>query len=216
MTDPTLTYTDHQYTHQIPLIPDRSPITVGRAADADLSLRTDPDISRLHATLERIGDYWTVIDESLSRNGTFVNGKRIRGRHTLHPGDIIRIGATTLTYHGEPATDCGITNIGDTPDGPLDLTPAQHAVLTELCRPFHHGTDHPIPASNQHIADALHLSTETVKTHLQALYTKFQLDDLPRNQKRSRLVARALTNNPTPAHPRTPASIKAAPRDLHG
>ncbi|REE71411.1 regulatory LuxR family protein [Rhodococcus wratislaviensis] len=199
MTDPTLTYTDHEHTHQMPLTPDRSPITVGRSADADLSLQTDPDISRLHATLERIGIYWTIIDESLSRNGTFVNGTRIWGRHTLHPGDVIQIGSSTLSYHGEPPTDCGITNIGNTADRPLDLTPAQHAVLTELCRPFHDGTDHPIPASNQHIADALQVSIETVKTHLHALYTKFHLDDLPPHHKRAQLAARALTHRiPTP------------------
>ncbi|MDI9939172.1 FHA domain-containing protein [Rhodococcus sp. IEGM 1351] len=200
MTDPTLTYTDRGYTHQIPLSPDRSPIIVGRSAHADLSLRTDPDISRLHATVERIGIYWTITDESLSRNGTFVNGTRIRGRQTLHPGDVIRIGESTLTYHGEPATECGVTNIGDTIDTPIDLTPAQHIVLTELCRPFHDGTDHPIAASNQQIADALNVSTETVKSHLRAICTKFDIDDLPRNQKRARLVALALTNNIVTPH----------------
>ncbi|MFC9761855.1 FHA domain-containing protein [Rhodococcus jostii] len=195
MTDPTLTYTHREQTHQITLTPDHSPITVGRSADADLSLQTDPDISRLHATLERIGLYWTITDESLSRNGTFVNGTRIRGRQTLHPGDVIRVGASTLSYHGQPPTDCGTTNIGNTADRPHDLTPAQHAVLTELCRPFHDGTDHPIPASNQHIADTLQVSTETVKTHLQALYTKFHLDELPPHHKRAQLAAHALTHS---------------------
>ncbi|MCQ4118426.1 FHA domain-containing protein [Rhodococcus tibetensis] len=195
MTDPTLTYTHGGHAHELTLTPDRSPIVIGRSAYADLSLPTDPDISRLHATLERIGTYWTITDESLSRNGTFVSGTRIRGRQTLYPGDVIQIGEYTLTYHGEPATNCGITNIGDTIDGPLDLTPAQHSVLTELCRPFHDGTTHPFPASNQQIADALHLSPETVKTHLRALCAKFQIDELPRNQKRTRLVALALTNN---------------------
>ncbi|QDQ93048.1 FHA domain-containing protein [Rhodococcus sp. WB9] len=199
-TDPILTYTDHEHAHQISLTPDRSPITVGRSADADLSLQTDPDISRLHATLERIGLYWTIIDESLSRNGTFVNGTRIWGRQTLHPGDVIRIGKCTLTYHGEPATDCGITSVGDTLDTPIDLTPAQRIVLTELCRPFRDGTDHPIPASNNQIADALNLSAETVKSHLSAICTRFDIDDVPRNQKRARLVALALTNSIVTPH----------------
>ncbi|MHA4853304.1 FHA domain-containing protein [Rhodococcus sp. MSC1_016] len=195
MTNPALTYTDHGHTHELPLTPDRSQLIIGRSAHADVSLPTDPDISRLHATIERIGSYWTITDQKLSCNGTFVNGTRIRGRHTLHPGDIIRIGDSTLTYHAEPETDCGETGIGDTLDTPPNLTPAQHAVLTELCRPFHAGTDHPLPASNQHIADALHLSTETVKSHLRALCSKFQIDDLPRNEKRGRLVALTLTNN---------------------
>lgn len=98
------------------------------------------------------------------------------------------------TYHGEPGTDCGVTHIGGTVDADIVLTPAQRTVLTELCRPFHDGTDHPIPASNRQIADALHLSTETVKTHLRALFSTFQIEDLPQNQKRSRLVTLALNN----------------------
>ncbi|WP_009475868.1 FHA domain-containing protein [Rhodococcus sp. JVH1] len=199
MTNPALIYTARGHTHEMPLAPDRSPITIGRATHADLSLQSDPDISRLHATVEHLGIYWTVCDKGLSRNGTVVNGTRLRGRHILHPGDVIRIGASTLTYHGQPATDCGITNIGDTLDTPLHLTPAQHTVLNELCRPFHDGTDHPIPASNQQIADALHLSIETVKTHLRALFTTFQIDDLPQHHKRTQLATRALTHHiPTP------------------
>ncbi|WP_244373390.1 FHA domain-containing protein [Rhodococcus sp. ZPP] len=197
---PVLTYTNHGHTHELPLTPDRSQIIIGRSAYADVSLSTDPDISRLHATVEHIGGYWAVTDESLSRNGTFVNGTRIRGRRILHPGDVIRIGDSTLTYHGEPATGCGETAIGDTLDTPPELTPAQHAVLTELCRPFHNGTDHPVPASNQQIADALHLSTETVKSHLRALCSKFQVDEFARNEKRGRLVALALTNKIATPH----------------
>ncbi|MDV7352163.1 FHA domain-containing protein [Rhodococcus oxybenzonivorans] len=198
MTNPALIYTDRGHTHEMPLTPDRSPITIGRATHADLSLQSDPDISRLHATVEHLGTYWTVTDKGLSRNGTIVNGTRLRGRHTLHPGDVIRIGASTLTYHGQPATDCGITNIGDALGTPPHLTPAQHTVLTELCRPFYDGSDYPI-ASNQQIADALHLSIETVKTHLQALFITFQIDDLPPHHKRAQLAARALTHNiPTP------------------
>lgn len=194
MTDSVLSYTDHGRTDEMVLIPDRSPIVIGRSSYADLSLPTDPDISRLHATVERIGIHWTITDDGLSRNGTFVNGTRLQGRQTLHPGDVIQVGESILTYHGEPGTDCGITHIGDTVDADIVLTPAQHTVLTELCRPFHDGTDHPIPASNRQIADALHLSTETVKTHLRALFSAFHIEDLPQNQKRSRLVTLALNN----------------------
>ncbi|MFD6390694.1 FHA domain-containing protein [Nocardia sp. NPDC060259] len=201
MTDPVLTYTDHGHAHQIPLTTDRSPIVIGRSAHADVSLPTDPDISRVHALIERIGTYWIITDESFSRNGTFVNSTRIRGRRTLRPGDVIRIGDSALTYQEDPATDCVETEIGDTLGTHPDLTPAQHAVLTELCRPFRDGTEYPIPASNHDIADALHLSTETVKSHLRALGVKFQIDDFPRHQKRARLVALALANSIATPHP---------------
>ncbi|GCE41731.1 FHA domain-containing protein [Rhodococcus sp. USK10] len=194
MTNSVLSYTDRGRTDEMTLIPDHSPIVIGRSSYADLSLPTDPDISRLHATIERIGIHWTITDDGLSRNGTFVNGTRLQGRQTLHPGDVIQVGESMLTYHGEPGTDCGVTHIGNTIDVDIVLTPAQRTVLTELCRPFHDGTDHPIPASNRQIADALHLSTETVKTHLRALFSTFEIEDLPQNQKRSRLVSLALSN----------------------
>ena len=35
-------------------------------------------MSRTHATLERLESDWTIADEGLSRNGTWVNGERVR------------------------------------------------------------------------------------------------------------------------------------------
>ena len=49
-------------------------LSVGRAEGSDLRLAWDPQISRLHAILERFGGSWTILDEGLSRNGTLVNG----------------------------------------------------------------------------------------------------------------------------------------------
>ena len=37
----------------------------------------DSEISRVHAALERIGDDWTVVDDGLSHNGTYLNGERV-------------------------------------------------------------------------------------------------------------------------------------------
>ena len=39
-------------------------------------LTWDPDASRVHAELVRLADAWVVVDDGLSRNGTFVNGER--------------------------------------------------------------------------------------------------------------------------------------------
>src|SRR4051794_40322044 len=38
-------------------------VTVGRRPSCDLNLHWDPDVSRLHARLERVGDEWTVVDD---------------------------------------------------------------------------------------------------------------------------------------------------------
>lgn len=67
--------------------------TIGRGSDADWVLR-DPDVSRLHATIEcRAGDYY-VIDNS--KNGVFVNdAKRPLGQgkeHKLIDGDRLIMG----------------------------------------------------------------------------------------------------------------------------
>ena len=58
-------------------------MTVGRAPGADVVLDDDPLVSRLHFTLELAGGVWTAVDNGLSRNGTFVNERRVSGRLQL-------------------------------------------------------------------------------------------------------------------------------------
>src|SRR3712207_5816904 len=72
------------------------------------------------------------------------------------------------------------------------LTESQRAVLLALCRPFKHGSAYAVPTTNQDIAAELFLSQDAVKTHLRALFAKFGVEELPQNQKRLRLVERAL------------------------
>ena len=59
---------------------DERTVTVGRRADNDVALAWDGEVSRVHAELERVGGEWVVVDDGLSRNGTFVNGERVTGR----------------------------------------------------------------------------------------------------------------------------------------
>jgi DNA-binding NarL/FixJ family response regulator len=47
------------------------------------------------------------------------------------------------------------------------------------------------PASNQEIADAVHLSVEGVKGQLRTLSARFGVADLPQNRKRLELAERA-------------------------
>ena len=39
-----------------------------------------------------------LVDEGLSRNGSFVNGERVDGRRLLDDGDELRFGQTLLRY----------------------------------------------------------------------------------------------------------------------
>jgi pSer/pThr/pTyr-binding forkhead associated (FHA) protein len=79
-------------------------LTLGADPANDLALAGDPALSRLHAVLDRYGAGWCVRDLD-SRNGTFVNGRRVLGERPLRPGDELRVGATRLVYRGdEPAS----------------------------------------------------------------------------------------------------------------
>jgi DNA-binding NarL/FixJ family response regulator len=48
------------------------------------------------------------------------------------------------------------------------------------------------PAANAAIADELVLSVEAVKTHLRSLFERFEVGDLPQNQKRAKVAEIAL------------------------
>ncbi|WP_009473016.1 FHA domain-containing protein [Rhodococcus sp. JVH1] len=84
-------------------------VTVGRSHRSDIVLSWDPMVSRLHAVIEWTGTHWAVIDDGLSRNGTFVNGKRLTGLRHLRSGDIISIGVTEVIFHGQDHPGCGET-----------------------------------------------------------------------------------------------------------
>ncbi|HMI72523.1 MAG TPA: FHA domain-containing protein [Solirubrobacteraceae bacterium] len=166
-------------------------LSVGRGAGNELSLPWDTEVSRLHAELEAIAGEWTVSDDGLSRNGTFVNGNRISGRTRLRDGDLLRVGQTSIAYRRPEAEDSMPTLVAGARLALTDLAPTQRQVLVALARPYKHN-EFAVPATNQDIADELHLSVDAVKSHLRTLFQRFGIEHLPQNQKRSRLVAEAL------------------------
>jgi hypothetical protein len=167
-------------------------LSIGRAETNDVALPWDTEVSRLHAELECLAGEWTVVDDGLSRNGTYVNAVRISGRVRLRDGDVVRVGRTTLGYRRpEDGSAAEPTVVAGDPVALADLPATQRLVLVALARPYKHG-DFATPATNQAIADELHLSVDAVKAHLRALFARFGIEQLPQNQKRSRLVAEAL------------------------
>jgi DNA-binding MarR family transcriptional regulator len=166
-------------------------LSIGRGLTNELSLPHDTEVSRLHAELERIGGEWTVSDDGLSRNGTYVNGQRVSGRHRLRDGEVIRVGQTSIAYKRPATEDSQPTQIAGERLTLGDLPPTQRAVLVALARPYKHD-EFAVPATNQEIAGELHLSVDAVKSHLRSLFQRFGIEHLPQNQKRSRLVAEAL------------------------
>lgn len=167
-------------------------VTVGRAPEVDVVLAEDLMVSRLHTTLELVAGVWTLVDNGLSRNGTYVNGRRLTGRLALHDRDEIRLGTTTLTFCA-PSEETGAhTLVGQPLPVPTHLTPAQRSVVLALCRPYKTGDAYALPATNQQIADELFLSVDAVKTHLRVLFHRLDIDHLPQNAKRVRLAEMSL------------------------
>jgi hypothetical protein len=78
------------------------------------------------------------------------------------------------------------------PPNDVRLTDTQLGILAALCRPIAAGNADATPATDQEIADEVFLSVDAVKGHLRALYRKFEIEDLPQNQKRARLVELAI------------------------
>lgn len=167
-------------------------ICLGRDLQNDLVLSWDVEVSRVHALLERLGGAWTVVDDDLSRNGTFVNGQRVRGRRRLDDRDILRAGATQILYR-DPSAEAGETAPVSGQAEVAAISPGQRRVLNALCRPFLEAAGPgATPPANSELAEELGVSTEAVRSHLKSLFKLFEIPDLPQNRKRAELARRAL------------------------
>jgi hypothetical protein len=177
----------------VELDPGGGRITIGRRADNGVALPWDAEVSRVHAQLEPVGRDWVLIDDGLSRNGTYVNGDRTAGRRRLRDGDRLCFGDTAVAFRA-PADD-GTMSTAAVLTGRTDLhlTETQRRLLIALCRPLRDSA-YATPATNREIADEVHLSVDAVKAHLRVLFERLGLDGLPQNSKRARLAAIALVD----------------------
>ena len=181
------------------LDPGAARITIGRRPENDIALGWDAEISRVHAQLEPVGRDWALLDDGLSRNGSYVNGEQIRGRRRLRDGDRLCFGETPLLFCA-PAREHSLTTAAvKSGRGDVPLSEVERRVLIGLCRPLR-DTAYAVPATNREIADEVHLSVDAVKAHLRVLFERFDLGDLPQNQKRARLAALALVNGLVKQH----------------
>ena len=88
---------------------------LGRKIDSHkgLSFNSDPHLSRVHASISvRKKGRKAVLKDEGSRNGTHLNGARIK-KAPLADGDVIRIGDTLLVFRREPVNlkDCDIDSL---------------------------------------------------------------------------------------------------------
>jgi pSer/pThr/pTyr-binding forkhead associated (FHA) protein/DNA-binding CsgD family transcriptional regulator len=188
---PFLLFTDGSGRQQVFLFaPELAQATVGRQTSSDLRLDWDDQVSRLHARFERVEGGWELVDDGMSRNGTFVNAERLSGRCRLNDGDSLRFGTTTATFRSPGQVQLGAADAAKAQAG-VALSSTQRRVLAALCRPYKGRSGYASPATDQHVADELFLSVGEVRTHVRVLYAKLGVDGLPQSERRVRLVERA-------------------------
>jgi hypothetical protein len=167
-------------------------LTVGRNHEAALCIDWDDQVSGVHAELKPLGGELTLVDDGLSRNGSFVNGDRVHGRRRLRDGDRLQFGRTVVVVRRPTNGEHRVTAVAiHAVPAAIDLSTRQREVLTALCRPLSGDNPFAAPASNRQIAEDLFLSVPAVKLHLRALFDKFGIGELPQNEKRLALVGRA-------------------------
>jgi FHA domain len=180
--------------HILMLGGDRPRVRIGRREGSDVPLTWDQEVSREHAFLEPLGDDWTLVDDGISRNGSYVNGSLVHGRQRLHDGDKMTFGNTRVAYR-QPSSDKDSESTARAPGSPsaVPLPERKRKILIALCRPVFESSS-ATPATNPQIAAEVFVSVDAVKAHLRELFDQFGLGDLPQNEKRSRLVSIVLSS----------------------
>jgi len=168
-------------------VPER--VTIGRGASNFVALPWDAEVSRVHASIERMGGEWTFVDAG-SHNGSYIDGVRVHERKRLRDGDAIAVGRTCVVFRSPTGRE-SLRTATSRQNAMPEITNAQRRVLVALCRPYA-DSSFAVPASNRQIADELVLGVETIKTHMRALFDAFSLGELPQHQKRAALAQLAL------------------------
>jgi pSer/pThr/pTyr-binding forkhead associated (FHA) protein len=212
---PFLVFRDGEQRQRIHVLRPGRPVTVGRTPEADVQVSWDERVSRLHARLELVGDDpasdWTVVDDAPSRNGTFLNGQRVRGRARLRDGDRLTFADTAMLFSAAPAGgsdtlvaanplvstggDAGL----DSPtivSGPAltraSLSDVERRVLSALAKPVRSSAGKSPPATDEQIARETYLSADTIQRTIAGLCARLGLEALSEEEQRLLLVAHAV------------------------
>lgn len=170
--EPMLIWRDGERRQQLQLLDPARRYSLGRRRTMSVPIAWDAKVSKLHAELECIDGEWVITDDGLSRNGTWINERRIHERGRLRHEDQIRIGHTILEFRAAPDDlELLATEDEDGADALPTFTPSEQAALRELCHDwFVEGK--PAPSPNDEIAARLSLSINAVKATLRSAYRK--------------------------------------------
>ena len=167
-------------------------VTIGRRDEADISIPWDPEMSRLHAELQLQAGEWTISDDGLSQNGTWVNGLRLAGRRRLNDGDLVRVGRTVFAYCDPVPVATGPTFV----PGELSATPRfseqQQRILRALCRPLFADGEGINPATDAQVAEATGIPVEAVAAELDHLGRALGLEEMPQPDQRAEIALLAM------------------------
>ena len=109
--------------------------TIGRSRDNSVSLHFSPHVSRQHAIIRCHNAYQYQIMDLGSRNGTFVNGRRVITPTILNHGAVIRITNNELTFEQfeQPSTDSSYdVTIASGTDSTKDLSATVAVMVCDL------------------------------------------------------------------------------------
>lgn len=145
-------------------------LTIGRSDQNDISLDIDT-ISRNHARLS-VGTEGVIATDLQSRNGTWVNRKRINSA-PVFPGELIQFGVVEFILSRDPRGGSGPDPNEETRDArsvlgieqrtPAPLSPAQTKVFDLLIQGH----------LEKEIAVMLGRSVETIHNHTRKIYEAF-------------------------------------------
>lgn len=79
---------------------DKKIVSIGRSTDNDVVLPSSA-VSRLHCTITKLQNGDFELKDNDSSNGTFINGKRVRGKIKLQTSDKIMLGKYILSLSGK-------------------------------------------------------------------------------------------------------------------
>jgi DNA-binding CsgD family transcriptional regulator len=145
---------------------------IGRSSKCDFVVR-DSTVSRRHAEIV-VCRASVVVRDLDSRNGTFIDAKRIE-TESLYKNQSVTFGSvsfllTNETCEQESESDVETAKCGrPSPFSDCGLSKGQHRVLSALLEGF----------SDKEIARQLHRSDRTVHNHVQAIYRTLNVHSRP-------------------------------------